>query len=386
MTQVTAPGAAVTLNSMGLWLPQVAASIIRPTLSWSTVALDAATEKFAMLGKITLAGRAAGGTKTISSSGGKIHADLGTVTWANGSTSMDVGIQDLTGANPDGTFDVKGTVVPGVETLTANAVNTFTMETGSKTITHNQSIAVVWDMTARAGADVVNIGCTIGPSSIGTPYCKVDTTGSYAAVARFPNVLIEFDDGTFGWFSPYLFRTNSVTTNAFQVGTGTADEYGSRFTLPWACSIEGISLPLAFAGSGSHFFLNIYSDITGSPSVVVQKNTDALEMGNTSTSDGWMTVNFDTPCACDAGTVYGWSVRPTSANTVTLTNYTYGSNAQMASLGMGKEAYRMKRLDNTGAFTLEDTIHVPHILHLSAFSDGASSGGGGPLISGRLVT
>ena len=341
MTQVVAPGAAVTLNSMGLWLPQVAASIIRPTLSWSTAAVDAATEKFAMVGKITLAGRAAGGTKTISSAGGKIHADLGAVTWADGATSLDVGIQDLSGANPDGTFDVLGTFVPGVETLTANSVNTFAMESGTKTLTHNQSIAVVWDMAARGGADVVNIGCTIGPSSIARPYCRVDTTGTYAAIARFPNVLIEFDDATFGWFSPYLFRTNSVTTTAFQVGTGTADEYGSRFVLPWPASIEGISLPLIFSAAAADFELNIYTDIAGSPSVVAQEVVDSTEMGNTSTTDAWMTVDFGTPYALSAGTVYGWSVRPTTASTVTMTNYTFGTNAQMASLGMGKEAYRM---------------------------------------------
>lgn len=378
MTQVASYGGAVMLHSFGLMVPQAAASSIRQTLSWLNTVLDATGERVSLIGHVTLADRGTGGTRTISSSGGKIYCFSGTVTWADTGTALDVGIQDLAagGTDPDGTFDVKGTFVPGTDTVSSNSVNTFAMETGSKSLSHGQLISVTFDMTARAGADSFTISL---PSSGGGsfPTRPYNRFGVGSAQASFPNVLIEFDDGTYGWFAPYLFRPNTATTFSFASNTGTADEYGSRIKLPWPADLEAISIPVTHATGAADYEVCVYSDILGTPTLLATATTvDATQMGSTS-GDPFTTITFDSPLVLAAGTVYGWTVRPTTTASITLTRYTFGANAQMASLGMGREAYQIARLDNAGAFTTDDVLHIPHILHLGRLSDGAGGGGGG---------
>src|SRR5687768_973556 len=109
--------------------------------------LNAATDKTCLVGHVYWEGRAA--SKTISSSGGAIMFRAGAVTFANGSTTLDVGIQDVDSANGpvvrgDGTFDVKKTHQGGTDTINATAFNTISMATGSKTITHGDLVAVVF--------------------------------------------------------------------------------------------------------------------------------------------------------------------------------------------------------------------------------------------------
>ena len=213
--------------------------------------IDAATEKFAMIGRLYIDGRP-GGTKTLST--GNIQFRTGAVTFSNGSTAVDVGIQDVaTGAGPiaqpDGTFDVKRTCTGGGGLITANAWQTVTMNSGTKWMAHNDLIAVVFDMTARGGADTVNISCANTPYQGTMTGGQVPVTNAFVASAwqttnaqaasRLPNVVISFDDGTLGWIDFTIPVSVANNPETFQDSTN-PDERGLIFQIPWGCYIDGL--------------------------------------------------------------------------------------------------------------------------------------------------
>ena len=383
MTAVRTAGGLVPIPSYKMYAPQGSASSMRSmvTAFFTSVTVDAAGERVAMIGRIKWQDAS---SHTVSSAGGSISFSAGaSTTWANASTSLDIGIQDVTAGSrePDGTFDVKATYVPGTDTLTALATNTVAMDSGTKTIADNDLIAVVWDMTARAGSDAVPVGVinAAGSSGIAVPYVRFYNGAAWANSANVPNVIIKADDGVYGWFEPWGYRPAATGSQAYNSGTGTADEYGARILLPWPVTVEGISVPIVVAGQSSDFELCIYSDIAGTPTLVggtVAATVDADAIAG-NFGDYFFTVMFASPKALSANTVYGWTVRPTTANNVTMEwgDYGTGNNALMASLMMGPNSYRIRRLDNTGAFTLTDTLHPPFVLHVSKFDDGAGGGG-----------
>lgn len=368
----------VKLNTVGIGIPDAGnrGTFLR---AYASATLDLTGEKVALIGRVCLPAHT--GTKTISSSGGKIHVYLGTTTWANAGTSMDVGIQDVTGPDADGTFDVKATLVPGTETLTGSAVNSIAMETGSKVLTHNQMIAVVFDMTARAGADSVIIRnySTGGGAGSVYPYCRFHNATSWGVQNGGPNVLIETDDGTMGTIEPYPFIPDNTTTVSFDSGTATFDEYGSAFILPWEVAISGITIPVSPESTSSDFELCLYTDHLGTPTLVsgFPVTFDASFIASAAIADLWMTITFDGLTTLAKDTYYGWSVRPTTTSNVSIQhiNYGTGNNALLAGLLCGSENFLIKRLNNTGAFTEVTDQHIPFCLHVAKFHDGSSSGG-----------
>lgn len=388
MTQQVSYGGAVCIPTLGIPAPQSAGGAI-PTLrgAFANQLLDATGEKFAMIGSITWSDR---GTHTVSSSGGEIILNFGSVTFANGGTTIDVGLEDVPGSGrePDDTFDVKGTYVGGTDTISANASRAFAMETGTKSVAHGDILAVVVDMVSRAGADAVNITTTSvgGSTGMGFPYSRFHNGTSWGGSVLGINALIKSDDGTYGWMTPFSFRTAQSGAQAYGSTTGTADEYGGQIRLPWPCVLEGMDLPINVAGQSSDFEVCIYSTITGTPALLngtVAATVDASRIPQFF-GDNFFHVTFSAPKSLDAGTTYGWSVRPTSANAVTIgwMDFGSGNNAHMASLLCGPTSGRIARLDNSGAFTVDDTKHCPANLYIRSFGDDAGGGGGSTRVIG----
>jgi hypothetical protein len=208
-------------------------------------AMDANGESVAGIGQIFLEGGAAGGTKTISNVG-KIYWKTAGSTFANAGTNVRVGLQDVstTTGLEDGTFDVYQDLVGGTDTIAANSVIITTMDTGTKTITHGDVVAVCVEMTTRGGVDTINVIRESNPVGIGSglPYATGDTGTLSKTGNNIPIFLIEFDDGTLGWFNPghYLvgnLYATSQSTIDFSNGS-TPDEYAAVFKVPFKCSIN----------------------------------------------------------------------------------------------------------------------------------------------------
>jgi hypothetical protein len=331
-------------------------------------ALDSAADILAYIGYVHLTS-GPGTSKTLSSSGGKIHYRTVAVTFANAGTTIRVGLQDVASTGlPDTTFDVHDDLVGATDTITANAINTAVMSSGTKTVAHGDLIAVVFHATSRAGADTVTIARS--SSSGGQPYCTLN--GSRTASP--PIVTIEFDDGTMGWFgmSSYVYLTeNSAAMNT----ASTPDEAALIFQVPVPCSAVGLVAKLANVANSDDFEMILYSDPLGTP---VAQRTLAQDMDQAAGS-----VYYDRPFvtayALLANTDYAIAMRPTTANTLSYQRLNFGSgnSALRKPTPLGTNWYLATRSDQTGAFGSADTTILPLFgVWLTDFEDGTGGVGG----------
>lgn len=358
--------------------------------------IDAAAEKFAFIGNIYICDRSA--SKTLSSAGGKIHWLAGassTFAAAAGATTIDVGFQDTTQASafrqPDGTFDTKGTLVSATDTITSSAINTVTLSTGSKTVTDGMKASIVFDMTARGGADSVRIAGAVASSSayVSNPGIAQNLTGTWSVTAAgswsVPVVLIEFDDGTFGIFQGGMWAPFSQSTHASVQSSTNPDEYGLRFTVPFKCQLWGVELPIIAAGgaaSGTVGVIRVSSGAASSPTVLTSENVDGFDYFANGASQARMFRQLTSPQTLSPGTTYYVTFRSSSTATFTFLYLAYPSNAQLAPLPFGVDGYKVSRDGDTvgtAAFTEVTTDLLPVNLLISQFDDGAGAGGGGLL-------
>ena len=325
----------------------------------STVTLNATGETMHQVGEIYFAGGYTSASKTISAAGGgKIIWASGAVTFANAGTTFKVGIEDVSAvSNPaqgDGTLDVYTSFTGGGGGITASAVQTSTMTSGTKSLTWGQQVAITFEMTAMAGADSVAVGHSNparGQATWGFPMCSDNTGGSYARTSSaFPNAIIQFDDGTYGYIVGTQFVPATSSNLAFALDTGTADEYGNIYNLRVARSIIGFVIdgyPQTSAAADAEVIL--YSDPLGTPVAERAYTWDAtISQGSTS---GEKMGLFSTPYRYLPGVPIMISVRATvNAQSVRLYYNNMPTEAVGNIFGYGQYCYAARRLNNSGAF------------------------------------
>lgn len=351
---------------------------------WTAVSatLDASGESASGVGVLVWA-TGPGTSKVVSSAGGKIAWVALAPTFANAGTTLRVGINDLdaTGVE-DGTHDVYADLVGGTDVITAGVMVT-TMATGSKTIAHGAEVAIVVEMTARAGADTVQVSRS--NSNLAHPYASLDTGSGPTKTLGTPMFVVIADDGTVGWLyasvSPHVI---TVTT----LGSGsTPDEYAQIFQVPYPTTVYGIAVLVDNVAGADTWELVLYSDPTGTP--VAQRTATPNPVLIRATTDATIVYGlFTSGYALLPNTNYAVAMRPTSANTLTLTRMLFGAGNGMLRMPtrFGTSASEGTRSDNTGAFA-SNTEALPMIGPIfSAFDDGASVGGGGTSRRPRLIT
>lgn len=325
----------------------------------AAVTLNAAGETCVFAGYVVLENPLSS-SKTISAAGsGKIVWNAGAVTFASGSTTFEVGIQDVsTAASPtqgDGTFDVKATFTGGGGGITGSATNTSIMTSGTKTIANGDLVAIVFTMPARGGTDSVVVNNTAsavpGITTVGGfPVVTDNTAGSYAKTATsVPLAYIVFDDGTLGWFYGAPFYTN-ITSLAYNSTTGTADEYGNVINYPFQFVALGIRATVNFSGTSADGELLLYSDPLGTPSVLKTITLDATQSSATASALNIFGL-FANPYVLPAKTPFGITLRPTTANNITMYYRSVASVTEGKTADIGTYNYAIRRLDNTGAFS-----------------------------------
>ena len=297
-----------------------------------------------------------GGSKTISAAGGGSIVWLvsTSLTWADVSTNLRIGLQDWSGAtNPlqgDGTWDVYADLIPGTDTVTVSAINEHAMDTGTKTMSQGDPFTFAVDMTARAGADTVRVGTAANFRDVNSniPMVATDLTGTFARSLSTPVMQIVFDDGTTGWLKGApLIESHSITSP--HVNTTVADEYGNAITLTAGGYLTGFAFSPGYPNSATgDLELILYSDPFGTPVAEHVVSVSYKDMG-TVFAGGEFKVQLGVPQWLAAGT-YGVTVRPITTGAVTLSYYSSDTALHLDQYG-GVDAYAIRRLDNTGAFT-----------------------------------
>jgi hypothetical protein len=343
--------------------------------------MDAAGESYFGIGYLLLSS-GPGTSATISAAGsGQIHFRPGTTTFANGGTSLDIGIQDVdaTGVE-DGSFDVKATFVGGTDTITASVVNSATMETGSKTITHGDLVAVGFEMTARGGVSDSVIIQRSGITSL-DPYGSADVGSGPARITGIPLLTVQFDNGEVGWFDLSGFAHSLSISSAFSVDS-TPDEYAMVFQIPFPATATGAFARLASVAAADDFELILYSDPLGTP-VAERTIVQDMTFSANTTNDANYGRTFSSPYALLANTNYAIAVRPTTSGTIQLyrLGFNTGNGALRKATPLGTNWSQYTRSNNTGAFGSQDVTLLPLFgLWLSAFDDGVSTGGAASII------
>lgn len=364
-----------TLLTPALGFPYL--SMIQGTIA----TLSAADHSAAAIGRIMLS-TGPGSTKTLNA-GGKIHFVPGTTTFLDVGTTLRIGVNDVLSTGlEDGTHAVFDDLVGGTDTITPSVVNTATMSSGSKSITHGDMIAIVMEMTAKGGSDsIVAVGSVL---SYFTPYGTLDSGSGPTKVNGTgpPRFTIEFGDGTLGWFQAApAFITEAGT--AFGSGSS-PNEYALVFEVPFKAAIGGLWLASTAIASTDNFEMILYSDPLGTP---VAERTVAYDADFSPTNGIYGDFPLTSAYIAQPNTKYAVALKPTTINTIGFLRSAFntgnGNLRGVSPLGTNWSQYQRT---TSGAFASEDTTKLPHFgVWLSQLSDDVGGGGGGPLLNGRLI-
>jgi hypothetical protein len=334
--------------------------------------IDAATEKAAYCGRVWFPSRSS--TKAIR----KIHFRCGAVT-LNALSSFRVSLQDMSSTaiiHPDATPDENWTT----NTLTANGWNTTGNLSADRTVAFGEQVAVVFDYATFTAADSVIIsGVQNVPSSANAnalTSVAVLFTGSWAAAMVFPNVVLEFSDGTFGT----LYGTLPVLTVTTVTWSNSAadDARGLEFSLPIPCKIDGLWVYMSASGASADFAVEVWDGTSVMANGTVTIDADqTLATGSAKA----MFVPFAAELTLAANTTYRATVRPTTANNISLLAYDLNDAAHRVCYGGTATSYNTKT--DGGAWGAATTTRIPLIqVNISSLDDGA--GGSGGLLSPNL--
>jgi len=344
------------LEGQGVWVPA--------TWAWATsiagtgYVIDAAGELAALVLRCPRAG-------TLD------RFDFNLVTVTN---SPDAGLRasfqgvDAATGLPDGT----------VLGATSNAFVTYahTVTTGWKstnfgetvTVTRGQLIACVVDIPSFTASDSVGVGSVALSPSFALPYGVSATSTKQTSVV--PIIVLHYTDG-YACVSEHVPAASALTAVSYAVNTGTADEWGLGFQVPWPCTLNAVCVSMA-ASAGGDFEVLVYDSASN---VLATLAHDADVNGGVGSPHRWM---FYTASALTltANTTYRVTIRPTTTTTLTLRYWSFPSAEVMQSMPGGDNFYLTSRLDQAGAWTdyNSGTFRQPLMaLGLSAFDNAAQN-------------
>lgn len=354
----------------------------------ATQAVDAAGEKVAFIGNVFWEGGAA--SKTMDSTS-LIHFRTGTVTMASASTTMRIGLQDVNTAagpplQPDGTYDVYREFAGDAGVISSaddNVAKSVTLSTsGSKTIALGQLVAVVFEMTARGGADSLVLSATpVAGSTYGffakPSVMNYTTAWQNASVATTtPLVMFESSDGTLGTFLGCgYYAPGNVYTYA---SSGTPDERAMKFQVPFKCKVNSVYIATGGNAATADGEIVLYSTPGGTPSALATITVLGEYFGNV-TDERPHIFMFDSEIELSPATDYAIAYKATGAGSVNL-GYITMAAAGHRSLNGFANCSGVSRSDGSGAFGSESTTDIPLMsLGICHLDDGTGGAGGGLL-------
>jgi hypothetical protein len=372
----------VSVGPRGLWYAPWRGYCAQQNFS----AMDAADEKISSIGTILFEG-GPGAAKTLSV--GTIEFLCGTITLASGTTALDIGIQDIDATTsspirPDNSFDVKTTVTAASPqgVVTAGKA-TATMSIGSKTIAHGDRVAIVMHMTARGGADSVQVVGFNNSQMFGSnnglymdPFTSVDINGGgwVQGAVGSGMFVITFDDGTRGYLANSVVFQSANSESSYAVGNN-PNERGMILQVPWDCKISGLIFGPEFGNATtSDGLLSIYADPLGTP-VSLGSFTIDVEKFNANTFDfhALRALYFASEISLSRNTDYWIALKATGAGNLSNQQITLFSENHRGILPFGTTFKKATRF-NGGAMTVENpavTIYGMGVI-ISSFDDGSS--------------
>lgn len=289
---------------MAQWPPLA----IAPT--FVSVTCDASADRVVYAGRFVHKDR---GTKTVDGVGFL----FGTVTKSAGST-FKVSLQDvsLTAGPPmreDGTQDQTLSIANADAGFASNAWYEAGFDSSAtRSLTHGDLIAVVFQFDTFVSADTVNIRAVSAVQATmveGQSIVVANLTGAYAQQTAVPNVVLRCNDGSYGTLQGAVV-CSAINTHTFTVNTAGADEYALAFQYPVPVKIDGFWI-LANAGTATDTSeLLLYSGTTALVTMTLDHNAIRAATSWYSTAHTEQTLA--------ANTLYRIAFRPTGGNNVSV--------------------------------------------------------------------
>lgn len=336
----------------------------------NNTAIDAANEAVIAIGRVRTSD---GGSHTIDTTGSSsIGWRSATVTFSNVGTTVKVGIAPVdTGAGPSGrasnatdviSFDVSKSMTGGGGGITANAYQTHIPDTGTKTIANGDLVAIAIQMTARGGADAVNVTSSALGSDLHRPLNVAFTGGSYNLPSAVPNFFITFSDGATGWIEGgEIFSTR--LTRTWNSG-GATKEYGQLYKLPFPAKIYGV---YGWVDPDADFDVALYSDPLGTP---VAEKTASIDANTVADTQGRRFRElFASPYTTTADQIICATYKPGGSN-ITAYYKTLASATHRASDVWGTQGYGISRASGAFADANSSLDHYYIGLIVGAFEHG----------------
>jgi hypothetical protein len=355
-----APAAAQTISGGGLWIPSPHIGLVPTVTGTLTYLIDAASEKACLVFQAP---------KT----GNLDRFDTGVTVGNSPDNGLRFSFQsvDATTGQPTGTIlgATNNASVTYAHSVTTGWKSTNFTEVAA--VTRGDVIAACVEIPSFTASDSVTVTRTAGISRVeGFPYGI--STVSTKEGAYLPAIAIHYTDGYVS-LGPQTFLGSDTTSNvAFKQDTGTADEWGMAFSLPFAFKLNAVHAFISIA-AGANFDLVVY-DSDGSTALATISHDGDITQGITGAQYTFFTQSELT---LSANTTYRVAFKPsqTSAN-VTLQYMTFQSAALMSAMEGGSDFYMTSRLDAGGSWTdyNSGTFRRP----LMALQITPVSSGGGP--------
>jgi hypothetical protein len=335
---------------LGAWGPPALASTV----------IDASAEKVAWIGPVLTPNR---GSKNIS----KVGFLPGAITSAGGST-MRLSLQNLDTATgnpprPDGTQDQ--TVDFLASAPTASTWYQTAALSATRTVAHGDMLAVVLEFQTFLGADVFNVQNFTSGSTVVGSYGLSHFTASWAAVSVAPNIILEFDDGSFGTLGAGCYPAASFTTDNINTGS-TPDEVALAFTVPFSCKCDGAWVNMSLVAAGRNADVILYDGTSVLATVSLDAETVSL-------AQRLHIVHFAEQ-TFSPGTAYYLSVKPTTASNISVYGVTVSAANHFQATAGGTAMSWAQRTD-AGAWSATTTKRPFAGIIISALDDGVSAGG-----------
>ena len=310
----------------------------------------------------------------------KIGQCLGTTT-VNASSTYTTTLMTLSDTNGGSTGTAyKGAAVGTSSTgLASGACEEITLGTAATAAVMGDKVAVELTYGTFTAADSMTFETVAGTSSSGIvnfPYASVsaDSRSTWTHAKRAPIVWFVYDDNSVVPITG-AYPITAINTLTFANNTGTADEYGIAFSLPFPATLTGC---YSYAGIAGNANLIFYTGTTATETLAVDKDQFS------GTSFGIVYTKFATAHPLLADTAYKVNWQPSSTTAITLLEWTVANATAMDALSGGQLFIENRFLD--GAFVDTVTTKRPAMwLTFDTFSDGVSTGGGS-LVNAGLIT
>lgn len=319
----------------------------------ATTTLNAAGESITGIGQLHISDR--GSSKSLA--GAKLWFRTGSVTFADAGTTLRVGIQDLNATGvEDGTFDIYKDIVGGSGLLLNNSWQGHVFDTGSKTVSHGDIIAISFETISRAGADQVLIQYAsnqVPSGSKGFPYGTTDTgAGPAKSTTILPIALIEFSDGTYG-------RIDNAWcwTDPDQDTVSTTSQVGLYFVAPFTGKIDKVVFGVTDAVATTDMVtITVWGTPLGTPTSLATLAVQGQNRASTGTVRNEY-FRFPTPISVTAGLEYAITIHATvGAINTSYVNLGTGNSAMRKITALGENWCRCTRtLPSSGAFSTTTT-------------------------------